>query len=178
MTQRSKAAVALLNQLKALYVGRYMVPELDDRALGVIEEVLAGALIEGAVAHETGSMNELICPGTASGDLLNRRICELIAAELNRREALRREPAQAEFSPGEAEASAVSVRAPLRRDAVQAEFAPGEAEAAAVSVLAPLPRFDDKAFREALRKRAAEEGKAERIAGKLPLAPTLVPTQS
>jgi hypothetical protein len=42
MTQRSKAALALLNQLTALYVGRHMVPELNDRALGLIEEVLAG----------------------------------------------------------------------------------------------------------------------------------------
>ena len=150
MTQRSKAAVALLNQLKALYLGRYMVPELDDRALGLIEEVLAGALIEGAVAHETGSVDELVRPGTASGDLLTRRICELIAAELSRREALRHEPAQAEFAPSEAAAAAV----PLR----------------------PLPRFDDEAFREALRKRAAElaeEGKADRADGKLPLAPAI-----
>jgi len=150
MTQRSKAAVALLNQLKALYLGRYMVPELDDRALGLIEEVLAGALIEGAVAHETGNVDELVRPGTASGDLLTRRICELIAAELSRREALRHEPAQAEFAPGEAAAAAV----PLR----------------------PLPRFDDEAFREALRKRAAElaeEGKADRAEGKLPLAPAV-----
>jgi hypothetical protein len=103
-----------------------MLPELDDRALGLIEEVLAGALIEGAVAHETGSVDELVRPGTASGDLLTRRICELIAAELNRREPLRREAAQAEFAPGEAAAAAVSLRAPA------------------------LPRFDDKAFREAL----------------------------
>jgi hypothetical protein len=181
MTQRSKAAVVLLNQLKALYLGRHMVPELDDRALGLIEEVLAGALIEGAVARETGSVDELVRPGTASSDLLTRRICELIAAELNRREALRREAGGHETAavpPPRPPPVGHSARAGRHTALVesQAEFAPGEAAAAAVSFRAPpLPRFDDEAFREALRKQVAEREEAE---DKLPLAPPLAPPRS